>query len=230
VCLPVELNSKNFLQSKKNESQSSYLKMHPTLNVPEMEKIGLTRKISSISLYDQANLNYAQDSIIPSMSRFINSINNMSHTILIPSKLHDFECEESGDLNDAKSVSSDEGSLSSSSSVSSNLINLANSNPETSPLSNGASLHDSYKMLIQAKDDLLWGFKPQQNETKSTTVDQNNNSEEKKDDEDREDLNDSNSQIINQFRNNIQQLNTLFNNFSEMAEFLTSKYQTVYES
>ena len=210
--------------------------MHPSLNLPEMEKIGMTRKISSISLYDQANLSYAQDSIIPAMSKFINSINNMSHTILIPSKLHDFECEESGDLNDTKSVSSDECSLTSSSSVSSNLINLANSNPEASNLSTGTSLYDSYKMLIQAKDDLLWGFKADgptldNQQKQQAVVDQNNNIEEKSKDDKEEDKDDlSDNQIINQFRSNIQQLNTLLNNFSEMAEFLTSKYQTVYES
>jgi len=211
--------------------------MHPSLQLPiETEKIGLPRKISSISLYDQANLAFAQDSIIPGISRFINSINNMNQTILIPSKLHDFECEESGDLNDAKSVISDDGSLSSSSSVSSNLINLANSNPETSELSSGTSLYDSYKMLIQAKDDLLWGFKTDhsldnQKQVTAAVVDQNNNEMEKGQDNSTSNKDDiSDSQIITQFRNNIQQLNTLLSNFSEMAEFLTSKYQTVYES
>ena len=209
--------------------------MHPsTLNLPEIEKIGIPRKISSISLYDQASLAYAQDSILPSISRFINSINNMNHVIMVPSKLHDFECEDAGDLNDAKSVASDEGSLSSSSSVSSNLINLANSNPEHSSLTGATSLYDSYRMLIQAKDDVLWGFKDEKLASKPAAkeVDQNNNSVKPEEDKENktadEDLADN--QIINQFRNNIQQLNTLLNNFSEMADFLTSKYKTVYEN
>lgn len=207
--------------------------MHPsTLNLPEIEKIGIPRKISSISLYDQASLAYAQDSILPSISRFINSINTMNHVIMVPSKLHDFECEEAGDLNDAKSVASEEGSLSSSSSVSSNLINLANSNPEHSSLPGATSLYDSYRMLIQAKDDVLWGFNNEKLASKPAAkeVDQNNNL--KEDDKERktaeEDLADN--QIINQFRSNIQQLNSLLNNFSEMADYLTTKYKTVYEN
>lgn len=213
--------------------------MHPsTLNLPEIEKIGIPRKISSISLYDQATLAYAQDSILPSISRFINSINTMNHVIMVPSKLHDFECEEAGDLNDAKSVASDEGSLSSSSSVSSNLINLANSNPEHSSLTGATSLYDSYRMLIQAKDDILWGFKEEKPSSKPVVaakeVDANNNSvnaakeEEKENKQTDEELADS--QIINQFRSNIQQLNSLLNNFSEMADYLTNKYKTVYEN
>lgn len=209
--------------------------MHPTgtLTVPEMEKIGIPRKISSISLYDQANLSYAQDSILPSISKFINTINAMSQIIMVPSKLHDFECEES-DLNDSKSVSSDDSaSLSGSSSVSSNLLNLANSNTDN-PLSNGTTtLYDSYRMLMQVKEDLLWGFKDQKLSQSKQQLDQNNNQvkdeeKENKDEKDENDLNDN--QIINQFRSNVQQLNTLLKNFSEMAEFLTNKYQTVYES
>lgn len=213
--------------------------MHPsTLNLPEIEKIGIPRKISSISLYDQASLAFAQDSILPSISRFINSINNMNHVIMIPSKLHDFECEEAGDLNDAKSVASDEGSLTSSSSVSSNLLNLANSNPEHSSLTGATSLYDSYRMLIQAKDDVLWGFSKDEklnSKPAAKEVDQNNNSvsaakedTEKENKTAEEDLADN--QIINQFRSNIQQLNSLLNNFSEMADYLTNKYKTVYEN
>jgi len=209
--------------------------MHPsTLNLPEMEKIGIPRKISSISLYEQANLAFSQDSILPSMSRFINSINNMSHVVMIPSKLHDFECEDGGDLNDAKSVASDEGStLSSSSSVSSNLINLANSNPDNLSSTGQTSLYDSYRMLIQAKDDLLWGFKDQKLMDKSKEIDQNNNNINKDDEDNKENKKDEDivdNQIINQFRSNIQQLNTLLNNFSEMAEYIQDKYKTVYEN
>lgn len=208
--------------------------MHPTLTVPEMEKIGIPRKISSISLYDQANLSYAQDSILPSISKFINTINSMSQIIMVPSKLHDFECEES-DLNDTKSVSSDDSSsLSGSSSVSSNLLNLANSNTDN-PLSNGSTtLYDSYRMLMQVKEDLLWGFKDQKLSQSKQNLDQNNNqvkNEEKENKDEKEEKDDFNdNQIINQFRSNVQQLNTLLNNFSEMAEFLTNKYQTVYEN
>lgn len=205
--------------------------MHPsTLNLPEIEKIGIPRKISSISLYDQASLNYAQDSILPSISRFINSINNMNHVIMVPSKLHDFECEDAGDLNDTKSVASDEGSLSSSSSVSSNLINLANSNPEHSSLTGATSLYDSYRMLIQAKDDLTWGFKEEKPSKPAVKeVDANNNSVEDKENKQTDDEL-ADNQIINQFRSNIQQLNSLLNNFSEMADYLTNKYKTVYEN
>ena len=205
--------------------------MHPSsnsLNLPEIEKIGIPRKISSISLYDQASFGYAQDSILPSISKFVNTINAMSHIIMIPSKLHDFECEQESDLNDTKSISSDDGSLSSSSSVSSNLTNLANSNPENSNLTNGTTtLYDSYRMLMQAQTDLLWGFKEQHQKQQQQTLDQNNNLAAKEENKDDEIVD---NQIITQFRNNIQQLNTLLNNFSEMAEFLTNKYQTVYEN
>ena len=182
----------------------------------EMENV-INRKTSSTSLYEQSNA-FSQDSILPNMNRFINSINHMNHVVMIPSKLYDFEGDEPVDSGcDTKSVhslSSDEGgsSLSHSSSISSNLVTFevapsdtANNTSAISSDTNGSTLYDNYRMLIQAKEELLWGTSA--------------NSEEQVD----------THQSV-QFRHNLNQLNMLLTQFADMADFLTSKYQTMYEN
>lgn len=181
-----------------------------------MEKV-INRKISSTSLYEQSNA-FSQDSLLPNMSRFINSINNMNHVVMVPSKLYDQESDEPVEaISDNKSVhslSSDDGasSLSHSSSIDSNLVSFevpSNDSSGALPGNTGhvgvLTLYDQYRMLMQAKEELMWG----------TSVNRGEQID---------------SPLSVQFRSTVNQLNSLLGQFSDMAEFLTTKYQGMYEN
>lgn len=210
-------NSSNNLNTSNGLTRSQgSLPSCPSLS-GEMEKVMMSRKISSTSLYEQTNV-FSQDSILPSMNRFINSINHMNHVVMVPSKLFDFEAEEQMDANDSKSIhslGSDDGTLSHSSSVASNLVTFevpasVSSSPDSvspqpvAPVTNNITLYDNYRMLMQAKEELLWGS------AVSSSLDD--------------------SPISAQFRANLRQLNILLTQFAEMADFLTNKYQNLYEN
>ena len=189
-----------------------------------------SRKISSTSFYEESN-QCSNESILPSMNRFINSINNMTSVVMFPSKLYDYEGEEEQkkqekekEAMDSKSVhslSSEEDSLSHSSSVSSNLMSLESTGTNTATASSddsgiqheqqqqpqqsaNSSLYDSYRMLIQAKEQLLWGTNA-------------------RDDED-------DSPLSAQFRESLSEMNRLLTQFADLAEQISDKYQNQYEN
>ncbi|RWS24648.1 Mid1-interacting protein-like protein [Leptotrombidium deliense] len=131
------------------------------------------RKISSSSMYGDT-INCSQESIVSAIDRFITSVNRMSSAVMVPSKLHDLE--DNQDTRSVSSASSDDGSY-----ISSNL-------------------YDTYKMLVRAKDDIVWG----PSETKEI----------------------ANDNVGQQFRHHLQQLQIMLHQFSDLSEYLSLRYKT----
>ncbi|XP_053203907.1 mid1-interacting protein 1-B-like [Panonychus citri] len=141
------------------------------------------RKISSCSLHSSDH-NYSQESILYALNRFIKSVGNMNNSVLVPSKLHDID-DDQLDSKSVMSLSSDDGSTSS----------LGNSS------TGSGTLHDQYRMIIEAKEDILWGTNLRQPEP-------------------------SEASISLQFKYHLQQLQQLLNQFADVANHLTAKYES----
>lgn len=132
------------------------------------------RKISSCSLHSSDHL-YSQDSVLYALNRFLKTISNMNDTVLVPCKLHDVD--EDQDEKSLTSMSSDDG---------------------VSSLT--ANLFDSYQMLNEAKEDLLWGTNGKQEINEASPT--------------------------HQFKHHLTHLQQLLNQFSDVANQLTTKYQS----
>ncbi|XP_015794088.1 mid1-interacting protein 1-like [Tetranychus urticae] len=140
------------------------------------------RKISSCSLHSSDH-NYSQESILYALNRFIKSVGNMNNSVLVPNRLQDID--EDLDSKSIVSLCSDDGSTSS----------LGNSS------SGSGTLHDQYRMIIEAKEDILWGTNLRQPEP-------------------------SEASISLQFKYHLQQLQQLLNQFADVANHLTAKYES----
>ncbi|RWS15229.1 mid1-interacting protein 1-B-like protein [Dinothrombium tinctorium] len=115
----------------------------------------------------------SHESFVSAMERFITSVDRMNHAVMVPSKLHDLE--DNQDTRSVSSMSSDDGSYM------------------------GTNLYDSYRMLVRAKEDMVWGVS--------------------------EDNKNPNDPIEIQFRHHLQQLQHMLHQFSDLAEHISNRYK-----
>lgn len=134
------------------------------------------RKISTAAMYDETTTDCGQESILSTMDRFFKSVNTMNSVVMVPSKLVDID----------EDASEDEAPGSSASST-------------CSEPSSNANLYAAYRMLVDAKEDLIW------------RRDSNFSAEE--------------MEQARQFKHHLEALNGLLTNFAKLADHLTEKYQ-----
>lgn len=128
-------------------------------------------KASIADLYQNEKFTTSNESLLSTIDRFLKSVNTMSHIVMVPSKLVDLESDEE----DVSSNSSSDGSEKS------------------------VSAYESFKMLTDAKDDLVW----------RTDVVRLSDSE----------------MTREQFKYHLDCLNSIMTHFSDIADHLTQKYQ-----
>lgn len=130
-----------------------------------------TMKASIADLYQNEKFTTSNESLLSTIDRFLKSVNTMSHVVMVPSKLVDIESDEEDLSSNASSDGSDKS----------------------------VNLHDSFKMLVDAKDDLVW-------RTDVVRLPDHDMTRE-------------------QFKYHLDCLNSIMHHFSDVAEQLTKKYQ-----
>ena len=128
-------------------------------------------KASIADLYQNEKFTTSNVSLLSTIDRFLKSVNTMSHIVMVPSKLVDLESDEE----DVSSNASSDGSEKS------------------------VNAYESFKMLTDAKDDLVW----------RTDVIRLPDSE----------------MTREQFKYHLDCLNSIMTHFSDVADHLTQKYQ-----
>ena len=126
------------------------------------------------SMYD-SRVKSSHESLLANLEKFMKAVNTMSHVVMVPSRLLDIEAEEEA------AVSSNASDTSSNSGFEQQL-----------------NLYDAYRLIIDAKENLIWG--------KDTTLQHDD-------------------QLSKKFKNHLDSLNALVAHFAELADDLTIKYQ-----
>ena len=128
-------------------------------------------KASIADCYQNEKFTTSNESLLSTIDRFLKSVNTMSHTVMVPSKLVDIESDEE----DVSSNASSDGSEKST------------------------SAYESYRMLVDAKDDLVWRTDVVRLQFSELTREQ--------------------------FKYHLDCLNSIMTHFSDLAEHLTKKYE-----
>lgn len=129
-------------------------------------------KANIADLYQNDKFTTSNESILSTIDRFLKSVNTMSHVVMVPSKLVDLESDEE----DVSSNASSDGSEKS------------------------VNLYDNYRMLVDAKDDLVW-------RTDIVRLPESDLTRE-------------------QFKYHLDCLNSIMTHFSDVADHLTKKYKS----